>query len=138
MACGVRADPPAASVEVKQRAAELDDLLLCLVEVRYIDVEVKLLRVRAIRPLRCLVVLYLLEPEDETGSRVERGEVVTDCPPGIGPVDHAAQERLVERSEFTDIRAVQNHTLQLADHRCSFQQPGSRVTSHSDTQTRAV
>jgi hypothetical protein len=127
MTCGVCADPPAASAEVKQRAAQAEDLLLGQVEVRDLEVEVKLLRMRAVRPPRRLVVLHTLECEDQTRSRVERREVIIDRPPGIGLVDRATQERLVEPGEFTNIRAVQNHALQLANHRCSFQQPGSRA-----------
>jgi hypothetical protein len=78
MARGVCADPPAASVSVKQRGAEVEDLLLGLVEVRDVEVQMELLRVRGIRPLRCPVGLHPLEREYETRSRVKLREVSTD------------------------------------------------------------
>jgi hypothetical protein len=78
MACGVCADPPAASVSVKQRGAEVEDLLLGLVEVRDVEVQMELLRVRDVRPLRCPVVLHPLKRQHQARSRVERRKVSTD------------------------------------------------------------
>ena len=78
MACGVRADPPAARVNVQQRGAEVDGLPLSLVEIRDVKVQMELLRVRGERPLRCPVVRHLLEREYEARSRVQRRKVITD------------------------------------------------------------
>jgi hypothetical protein len=40
---------------MKQRGAEVEDLLLGLVEVKDVEVQMELLRVRGVRPLRCPV-----------------------------------------------------------------------------------
>jgi hypothetical protein len=55
MTCGVREDPPPVGVNVKQRGAEVENLLLSLIKVKHIDVQMKLLRMRRVRPLRRLV-----------------------------------------------------------------------------------
>ncbi|BCK72655.1 hypothetical protein Srufu_066080 [Streptomyces libani subsp. rufus] len=117
-------DPPTAGVDVQQRGAEAEELFLSLVKVRDIEVQMKLLRVRAVRPPRRPVTLHALERQDQARARVKGRKVVTDRPPGIGLVDRAAEERLVEPGEFKDIRTVQYHALQLADHRCSSNIPG--------------
>jgi hypothetical protein len=54
-------DPPTAGVDVEQRGAEAEDLLLRLVKIRDIEVQMKLLRVRAVRPPRRPVILHALE-----------------------------------------------------------------------------
>jgi|HubBroStandDraft_2_1064218.scaffolds.fasta_scaffold163136_1 hypothetical protein len=61
MACRVREDPPATGIDVEQPAAQTGNLRLGLVEVGDLDVQVKLLRVRGIRPPRRVVILGALE-----------------------------------------------------------------------------
>lgn len=116
MARRVCEDPPTAGVDVEQCAAEAEDLLLGLVKVWHIEVQMKLLRVRAVRPPRRPVILHPLERKYEARVRVKGRKVVTDCPSGIGLVHLSAEERLVEPGEFKDVRTVQNHALQLAYH----------------------
>lgn len=58
MARRVCEDPPTAGVDVEQCAAEAEDLLLGLVKVWHIEVQMKLLRVRAVRPPRRPVILH--------------------------------------------------------------------------------
>ena len=70
------------------------------VEVRDIDIQMKLLRVVGVRPPRSPVVGHALEREYEAKIRVKRREVVTDCPPEIRLVDCAAKKRLIEAGEF--------------------------------------
>jgi hypothetical protein len=101
---------------MEQRGAEAEDLLLSLVKIRDIEIQMKLLRVRAARPPRRPVILHALERKHQTRARVKGRKVIADCPPGVGLVDRAAKERSVEPGEFKDIRTVQNHALQLADH----------------------
>jgi len=115
----VREDPPAAGVDVEQRGAEAEDLFLGLVEVRDLDIQMKLLRARRIRPLRGVVFLRTLEREYEAKVGVQGREVLAHCPPGIRLIDLAAKKCLVEHGELQDIRAVQDHALEPADHRCS-------------------
>jgi hypothetical protein len=117
-------DPPTAGIDVEQRGAEAEDLLLSLVKVRDIEVQMKLLRVPAVRPPRRPVILHALERKYQAGACVKGRKVIADCPPGVGLVDRAAKERLVEPGEFKDIRTVQNHALQLADHWCSSNSAG--------------
>ncbi len=117
MAGRICEDPPTAGVDVEQRRTKAEDLLLGPVKVGDIEVQMELLRVRAVRPPRRPVILDALERKYQARARVKGREVVTDCPPAIGLVDRTAEERLVEPSEFKDIRTVQNHALQLADHR---------------------
>ena len=124
MARRICEDPPAAGVDVEQGGSEAKDLLLSLVKVRDIEIEVKLLRVRAVRPPRRPVILHALERKYQARACVKGRKVIADCPPGVGLVDHAAKERLVEPGEFKDIRTVQNHALQLADHWCSSNSTG--------------
>lgn len=50
---------------MEQRGPEADDLLLDLVEVGDIEVQMKLLRVRGVRPLRGAEVLHTLKREHE-------------------------------------------------------------------------
>jgi hypothetical protein len=120
MACGVCEDPPAAGVDMKRRGPEAEDLILSPVEVGDIEIQVKLLRVRGVRPPWRSVVLHALEREHEARAGMKGRKVVADRPPGIGLIDHATQERLVEPREFQNVRAIQNHALQPADHRKSF------------------
>jgi len=61
MACRVREDPPATGIDVKQPATQTENLRLGPVEVGDLDVEVKLLRVRGIRPPRPAVIIGALE-----------------------------------------------------------------------------
>jgi hypothetical protein len=117
----VREDPPATGVDMQQRGAETHDLFLGSVEIRDIDIQVKLLRVAGVGPPRSPVVGHALERQYEAKTRVKRREVVTDCPPVIRLVDRAAKKRLVEAGEFCDIRTVQNHTLKPADHQSTSQ-----------------
>lgn len=117
MARRVREDPPTAGVDVQQRGTEAEDLLLGLVKVHDVKVQMELLRVRSLRPPRRPVILHALEREYEARASVQGREVVIDCPPGIGLVDRATEKRLIEPGEFEDIRTVQDHALQLADHR---------------------
>jgi hypothetical protein len=119
MARRVCEDPPTAGVDVEQRGAQAEDLLLGLIKVGDIEVQMKLLRVRAVRPPRRPVIRHTLERKYQARARVKGRKVVTYCPPGIGLVDRAAEERLVEPGEFKNIRTVQNHALQFADHRSS-------------------
>ena len=105
---------------MKQRGTKAKDLMVSLVEVGDIEIQMKLLRARGVRPPRRSVVLHTLEPEHKARGGVKGREVVVDRPPRIGLVDPAAQERLIEPREFQNIRAVQNHALQPADHRKSF------------------
>ncbi len=133
MTCRVCEDPPAASVDMKQCGAETEDLVLGLLEVRDIDIQVKLLRVRGVRPLWRSVVLHTLKREHEAGAGMKSRKVVADRPPGIGLIDHATQKRLVKLREFQNILAVQNHALQPADHRESFlwqRFPASAIARH--------
>jgi hypothetical protein len=99
-------DPPAAGVDVEQSGTEAEDLLLSLVKVRDIEIQMKLLRVRAVRPPRRSVILHALERKYQARARAKGRKVIADCPPGVRPVDHAAKERLVEPGEFKDIRTV--------------------------------
>lgn len=124
MARRIREDPPTARVGTDQPGPDAEDLLLSPVEVRDIEVQMKLLRVGAVRPPRRLVILHTLKCEYESRAGVEGRKLVTHRPSGIGLVDHASQKRLVEPGEFKDIRTVQNHALQLADHRCSSDRMG--------------
>ena len=52
MAGGVCVHPPTAGVDVEQRGAEYEDLLLGLVEVSDIEVQMKLLWMCGLRPSR--------------------------------------------------------------------------------------
>ena len=116
MACRVCEDAPATAVCVQQRGAEFRDLNLGRIEIRHLEVQMKLLRVRAVRPPRRAVVLHALKREHKAGSEVEGREVVADGPPGIWLIDRPASQRLVETAELADVRAVQDYALQLADH----------------------
>jgi hypothetical protein len=49
-----------------------------VIEVGDVDVQVELLRVGVVWPLRRPEVLYALEPEHETGFRVQGREVIVD------------------------------------------------------------
>ena len=111
MARRICEDPPTAGVDVEQGRAAAEDLFLGLLKVRDIDVQMKLLRVRAVRPPRRPVILHTLERKYHARARVKGRKVITDCPLRIGLVDRAAKERLVEPGEFKDIRTVQNHAL---------------------------
>jgi hypothetical protein len=121
--CRVCVDPPAALAitDVERVCAELEDLLLRLVEILDSQVKVELLRASRIRPSWLLVVRYPLETQHEPRVEVERRPVHAERPPGIRLVDHAAQECLVEPREFQGIGAVQHHALQVGDHDCSSQ-----------------
>jgi hypothetical protein len=83
-------DTPTTRVDVEQRRAELQNSRVGLIEVGDVDVQVELLRVGVVWPLRRPEVLYALEPEHETGFRVQGREVIVDGPPGICPVDFPA------------------------------------------------
>jgi hypothetical protein len=63
--------PPAAGVGVQQCRAEFQDLGVGLVEVGDVEVQVELLRVRAVWPLRCPEVRDALEREHEAGAGVQ-------------------------------------------------------------------
>jgi hypothetical protein len=130
MACGVREDPPAAGIGMQQRGAETEHVRLSLVEVRDFDVQVKLLRVRGVRPPRCAVILDALERQYEARADVQGREVAADRPPRIRLVDHTAEKRPVELCQSRHVRTVQDHALQLADHRSSFPE-GTSDAAHS-------
>jgi hypothetical protein len=116
MAGRICEDPPTAGVDAEQRGSKAEDLLLGPVRVGDIEVQMELLRVRAVRPPRRPVILHALERKRQARGGVKGRKVATDCPPAIGLVDRTVEERLVEPGEFKDIRTVQNHALQLADH----------------------
>jgi hypothetical protein len=130
MACGIREDPPAAGIDVQQRGAETENVRLGLLEVRDLDVQVKLLRVRGVRPPRRAVTLDALERQCEARADVKGREAAADRPPLIRLVDHTAEKRPVEVRQFQSIRTVQHHALQLASHRSSFPE-GSAATGCS-------
>ena len=117
MASRICEDPPTVGVDVEQRGTKVEDLLLGPVKVGDIEVQMELLRVRAVRPPRRPVILHALEREYQARVRMKGREVVTDRPPAIRLIDRTAEEQLVEPGEFKNIRTVQNHALQLADHR---------------------
>jgi len=117
MAGRICEDPPTTGVDVEQRGTKAEDLLLRPVKVGDIEVQMELLRVRTVWPPRRPVILHALERKYQARARVQGRKIVTDCPPAIGLVDRTAEERLVEPGEFKDIRTVQNHALQLSDHR---------------------
>jgi hypothetical protein len=71
MSCWVREDPPAAGIDMEQRGTQAEDLLLGLIEVRDLEIQMKLLRVCRVRPLRSLVVLRALEPEYQAKAGVK-------------------------------------------------------------------
>ena len=120
MACWVREDPPATGIDVKQSAAQTENLRLGLVEVSDLDVQVKLLWVRGVRPPRRAVILDALEPQHQARADVQGREDAADRPPRIRLIDHTAKKRLVELRKLQHIRTVKDHTLQLAEHRPSF------------------
>jgi hypothetical protein len=105
VACRVCVDLPAVLVitGVERRCAELEDLLLGLVEIPDSQVKVELLRAGRVGPSRWLVVLHPLEAEHDARAGVEGRPVLAGRPPGVGLVDHAAKERLVELSEFQGV-----------------------------------
>ena len=90
MADRIGIDAPATRVDAEQRRAELQNPRVSLVEVGDVDVEVELLRVRAVWPLRRSEVSHALEPEHETGFGVQGREVIVDGPPGIRLIDFSA------------------------------------------------
>jgi hypothetical protein len=77
--------PPAARLAPQQDGAQREDLLLCRIEVRDVQVEVELLRVRGVRPAWRPVLVRPLERQDEPGVRVQRREGVIDRPARVGP-----------------------------------------------------
>jgi hypothetical protein len=130
MACWICEDSPTAGVDMEEGGTEVEDLFVGLVEVRDINVQMKLLRMRDVRPLRRAVIRHPLEPEHEARGGVKARKVVADCPPGIGLVDDTTEERLIEKRKFQRIRAVQNHALQLADHNTPQAVGFPALTSH--------
>ncbi len=67
MACRVCAYRPAARVEGQYRGAEFDDFLPRLAEISKFYVQMRLLRVRAVRPSRRPVIRHALEREHQAG-----------------------------------------------------------------------
>lgn len=128
MADRIRVDAPTALVDVQQRRAQVQNPRVSLIEVEDVDVKVELLRVHAVWPLGRPKVCYALKPEHETGLGVQGREIIADSPPGIGLVDRAAEQRLVEPGQTEDVRAVQNQALQRAEHAVlAFPDPGCPV-----------
>ena len=74
MACRVREDPPATGIDVKQPAAQTENLRRGLVEAGDLDVQVKLLRVRGVRPPRRAVTPDALERQHQARADVNGGE----------------------------------------------------------------
>ena len=138
MADRIGIDAPATRVDAEQRRAELQNPRVSLVEVGDVDVEVELLRVRAVWPLRRSEVSHALEPEHETGFGVQGREVIVDGPPGIRPVNLATEQGLVEPGEPKSVGAVKNHALQSADHRCCLLRQATPPTTWSAVQTLAI
>jgi hypothetical protein len=120
MACRVRENPPAAGIDVKQPATQTENLRLSLVEVSDLGVQVKLLRVRGVRPPRRAVILDTLERQYLARVDVKSREGAVDRPTRIRLIDHTAKKRLIELRKLRHIRTVKDHTLQLAEHRPSF------------------
>jgi hypothetical protein len=88
-----------------------------LVEVRNGEVQVELLWMGAVGPSWGGKVRHALEREYEPGFGVQGREAIAHRPPGVGPIDHAAKERLVEPGEAGCVGAVKNHALERAYHR---------------------
>lgn len=82
-----------------------------LVEVRNGKVQVELLRMGAVGPSRRGKARHALEREYKPGFGVQGREVIAYRPPGVGPINHAAEDRLVEPGEGGCVRAVENHAL---------------------------
>jgi len=122
MKCRICIDPPAARAvaTVEKRCAELEDLFLDPIEIRYSQIEVELLRASRVRPSRRLIVSHPLESEDEPGPGVEGRPALAQRPSRIRPVDRSAENRPVEAGKLGDVRAVKHHTLKAGDHEGSL------------------
>jgi hypothetical protein len=116
MPCRVREDPPATGIDVKQPATQTENLRLGPVEVGDLDVQVKLLWVRGVRPPRRAVILDTLERQHQARVDVKGREGAVDRPTRIRLIDHTAKKRLVELRKLQHIRTVKDHALQLAEH----------------------
>lgn len=118
VSCGVSeyAPTPLSVATVEQRGAPLEHAFLSLVQVLDPEVEVELLGAGGVQPLRRLMVLHALEGQHEPSISVESRPAFAERPPRIRLVHHAAEKRLVELGQLSNIGTVQHDTLQLRDH----------------------
>jgi hypothetical protein len=98
VAGGICEDPPTSvtGTGIKQSGAPPEDIVLCLVQVRDANVKVELLRTGRIGPLRRLMVIHPLEGQHHPAVEVERRPAVTERPPRIRLIQHAAEKRLIK------------------------------------------
>jgi hypothetical protein len=87
-----------------------------IVEVSNVNVQMELLRVLFARPPGRPVVFDALKRQYGAGVGVQGCKVLAGRPPGIGLIDGAAEEPLVEPCESYWVRTVHDHALQPADH----------------------
>lgn len=118
VSCRIREDAPTplSVTFVEQRPAAIEDVLLGSVQVLDRQVKMELLGMSGVGPPRRPIVFRALEGQDEPTVGVERCPALAERPPWIRPVHHAAEKRLVEPGQLTDISTVQHHTLQLGNH----------------------
>lgn len=118
MSCRVREDAPTplSVTSVEERGAPLQGVLLGSVQILDRQVKVELLRVGGVLPLRRPVILHALKGQYEPTVGVKCRPVVAQRPSLIRLVHYATDKRLVEPGQLEDIRAVQDHTLQLGSH----------------------
>lgn len=115
---GIGIDTPTAPIRsiVEHRSSQGQHLFLGAVQVRNLEVQVKLLRPGRIGPERWPVIRHTLEGQDEGGRRVQRRPVVAEHPSLIPLINDTAEEALVELGKFRRVGAIQHHTLQVSDH----------------------
>jgi hypothetical protein len=118
MSSGIREDTPTSvtGTGIKESRAAPEDIVLGLVQVRDPNVKVELLRAGRVGPLRRLMVLHPLEGQHHPAVEVERRPAVTERPPRIRPIQHAAEKRLIKPRQLQDIGAIQHDTLELGGH----------------------